>query len=74
MLIEILSVLGLVLANVICYACHHKSLLRGKLQGPKLIFISNRLVSFSYFPISAKNKETAFELRSQKLQVGAAWQ
>lgn len=42
MLIEVLSVVGLILANVICYACHDKSLLRGRVKGPKLLLVSNR--------------------------------
>ena len=42
MLIEFAIVVGVLLANVICYACHHKSLLRGKLKSPLLLFISNR--------------------------------
>ena len=46
MLLEIVSVLGIILANLICYACHDKSVLRFKLKGPKILFISNRSVLY----------------------------
>jgi hypothetical protein len=42
MLLEITSIIGIILANVICYACHDQSVLRFKLKGPKILFISNR--------------------------------
>jgi len=42
MLLETVSVLGIILANVVCYACHDKSVLRFKLKGPRILFISNR--------------------------------
>ena len=42
MFIEIIAIVGVVLANVICYACHENSILRYKWRGPRLLFISNR--------------------------------
>lgn len=39
---EVLAVLIIALANVICYITHEKSLLHGRLRLPKVLFISNR--------------------------------
>ena len=42
---EVLAVLIIALANVICYITHEKSLLHGHLNLPKVLFISNRCQS-----------------------------
>ncbi|CAK0756813.1 hypothetical protein CVIRNUC_002486 [Coccomyxa viridis] len=39
---EVLAVLIIALANVVCYITHEKSLLHGHLNLPKVLFISNR--------------------------------
>ena len=43
MFLEVVAVIGVIAANVICYAFHDKSLIRYKWGGPKLLLISNRL-------------------------------
>ena len=42
---EVLAVLIIALANVVCYITHEKSLLHGHLNLPKVLFISNRCLS-----------------------------
>ena len=39
---EVIAVLIIALANVVCYITHEKSLLHGHLRLPKILFISNR--------------------------------
>ena len=39
---EVLAVIIIVVANVICYAAHEKSLFHGHLRLPKIFFASNR--------------------------------
>ena len=39
---EVLAVILIVVANVICYAAHEKSLFHGHLRLPKIFFVSNR--------------------------------
>jgi hypothetical protein len=39
---EVIAVIIIVLANVVCYVAHEKSLLHGHLRLPKILFASNR--------------------------------
>ena len=39
---EILAVIIILLANLICYAAHEKSLFHGHLRLPKVLLVSNR--------------------------------
>jgi hypothetical protein len=42
---EVLAVIIIALANLICYAAHEKSLFHGHLRLPKVLLVSNRCSS-----------------------------